>query len=260
MNKRCKLLSELPDGVLAICKPCGILSHPNDQQNIPKKTSSAIINGVYNYQKELFATMIPKEHRFHDVDVLQTHLLHRLDKETSGVMLVSIEKTSADILKQMFKDRIIKKEYYAVVHGVNILGGKREMWWEDTYMKFSHNNKLSARAAVSRQKSTLLARTKVFVEQENYDSGLTLLRLQPHTGYSHQLRYQCALHQCPIIGDDIYGNFIFNKQNKISRMHLHAFKIEYPWPYYSKSNTSGQVTQLAVAEIPDEFARKFDLK
>lgn len=263
LNKKCEVLSSLPQGIIAICKPCGVLSHPNE--NISTSSSSsgtsanAIIKGVYNYKSEVFTTSIPEVKREHLSTVLSnsqcfhTHLLHRLDKGTSGVMLVSVNASSAKMLKDMFRKRLVKKEYYAVVYGVRVLGGKQEMWWEDAYQKIRNGNS-TVRASFEKQRSTtsssLVARTKVFIEHENRERGLSLLRLQPHTGYSHQLRYQCALHHSPILGDDVYGNFTYNKDNKINRLCLHSHKIEFS--YAVKEQPHLEMIK-AVAPIPPQF-------
>jgi 23S rRNA-/tRNA-specific pseudouridylate synthase len=264
LNKRCHVLSVLPDGILALCKPCGMLSHPNPLVNNgfsssrPYKTvSNTIINGSYNYKTETFLTSIENDalsrtsaHLGMGVikSLFQTHLLHRFDKGTSGVILVSTDATSAKLVKSLFKERLVKKEYYAVVLGLRVLSGKRETFWEDPYQKVVKHREGTVRATFDRRsesQTNQIARTKVIIEHENYEKRLTLLRLQPHTGFSHQLRYQCALHYCPIAGDDVYGNFAYNKEKKFDRLYLHSHKIEFTY-------RTGQVI-AATAPMPSEF-------
>lgn len=249
-HPKVEILQALPGGVLAVCKPCGLLSHPNPSKNsatnvasssssqhqIPSKNS--LIQAGYDHQKECYTLK-------QEGVMYKTFLTHRLDKGTSGIMLVSTAHSTAIQLRKQFKQRQIHKEYYALVSGTKILHGKRELWWEDDYAKEYLNDqivraKLSSSTAAfgNHPKSNThqvhqyhprevsVAITKVMIEAENHEKQLTLLRLQPSTGFTHQLRFQCALHHCPIIGDDIYGDYTYNKVHKVKRMYLHAHSIE----------------------------------
>jgi len=146
-------------------------------------------------------------------------LVHRLDKDTSGILLIARNRKSADLLTAAFKTKQIQKIYLAIVKGVpskkqgviNIpiikkYQGKNEKVYKD---------ESSGKEAITNYK---LLRT--------YDNiNCSLLELQPITGRTHQLRVHCKEIGHPIIGDGKYGDRNNASYNMEKRLHLHAFKI-----------------------------------
>ena len=147
------------------------------------------------------------------------HLVLRLDKDTSGILLIARNRAAADILTQAFKNKTIHKTYLALVKGaptrkigvINIpiikkYHGKIEKVYKD---------EIGGKEAITNYK--LL---KIFAKE-----NCSLLELQPITGRTHQLRVHCKEIGNPIIGDGKYGGknaFIAGRSNSL---HLHAWKI-----------------------------------
>ncbi len=171
-------------------------------------------------------------------------LVHRLDKDTSGVLLIACSRKSARWLMQGFKDHLFQKTYQAVVVGEpdaaeglidepiskqpGRLGEKMQIGGE------------GAKAAQTRYK--LL---KNFKQQ-----GLSLLELQPLTGRTHQLRVHCAHIGLPILGDGKYGGALAHPFEQKSSLHLHACKIVVPYE-------NGEVKTFE-APVPEHMLKTLD--
>jgi 23S rRNA-/tRNA-specific pseudouridylate synthase len=145
LPKNVKILQSFYDNtVIALEKPIGYLSHPNFGST-GSKQGPVLLNGLFNPQSECF-TVLDKETQ--PVTKYENYLLHRLDKGTSGILLISIEKEAAKEIKSCFKQRYVEKEYHAVVYGNsrNIFSGKfkgnrvrnsadASFLWEDPYQQ-----------------------------------------------------------------------------------------------------------------------------
>ncbi len=155
---------------------------------------------------------------------------HRLDKDTSGVMILAKKSESYRNLAIQFEKRAIKKVYYAVVSGrTNFINTEIDM---PIYIGTSNKVKIDKRKG--KPSSTILNTLEVFKEH-------SLVECQPLTGRKHQIRAHLAHAGCPIIADKVYGGkMIFLSQIKknyragqreenpmIGRMALHAYSIEF---------------------------------
>jgi len=148
-------------------------------------------------------------------------LVHRLDAPTSGILLATTCEKWAITLRESFANREISKTYHAVVKAH---ANSRTSYWRDYLVKESKNGIMR----VKRHKSGKLATSSMKVERVAHTSGsmIALIKLNPETGRTHQLRVQCASRGMPIIGDRTYGDFSLNrkiaKKTKVDRMFLHA--------------------------------------
>lgn len=156
-------------------------------------------------------------------------LVHRLDRDTSGVLVVARTRLAAARLAEAFRGRDAKKTYWALVSGVpKKREGEISTWLvreptpEGDRMRVAKHGEKGADHAVSRYR---------VVEQAA--QRLSWLEMEPHTGRTHQLRVHAAFIGCPIIGDPKYfeadqnWEFPGGVQN---RLHLHARRIVIPHP------------------------------
>ncbi len=209
LHPRARVLTHLPIGLVAIDKPAGVRSHPNGSA----PDSRAVFSLPYNPELEAYDS--PEGEGI--------HLLHRLDSPTSGLILFATRRDVAKAVRTAFADHTVAKTYYALVRGRPTRD--KEIWRD--------------RLTVKRHRGVLRAETgsgdpaETEVELVGTIQGpplLSLLRLRPSTGRTHQLRVQCAARRLPIVGDATYGDFRFNrnyaKQQGEKRMFLHAASID----------------------------------
>ena len=137
-------------------------------------------------------------------------IVHRLDKETSGVLIIAKNRKFAQLFTSLFRIRKIHKTYLAIVYGkVN----KSIKMMKDNLIYYENNKKISQKA---------VSNLKIIKSNEAY----SFLELNPITGRKHQLRKQLLKIGCPIVGDDKY--FLNDRKRiKIKNLMLHAYKIKF---------------------------------
>lgn len=144
-------------------------------------------------------------------------LVHRLDQETSGLILLAKTYQAAKDLTQDFKDRVIEKTYFALVVGVPL---EREGIIEAPLTKRILGK--GSKMVLAEGEGGLSAITS-YRSLKSLNHGLTLLELRPKTGRTHQLRVHCAQNLgCPILGDGLYGGTTAHPFEKRTRLYLHA--------------------------------------
>ena len=137
-------------------------------------------------------------------------IVHRLDKETSGVLIIAKNRKYAQLFTSLFRIRKIHKTYLAIVYGKV---DKSIKVMKDNLIYYENNKKISQKA---------VSNLKIIKSNERY----SYLELNPITGRKHQLRKQLLRIGCPIIGDDKY--FLYEKKRiKIKNLMLHAHKIKF---------------------------------
>ncbi|MBJ3778710.1 RluA family pseudouridine synthase [Acuticoccus mangrovi] len=153
-------------------------------------------------------------------------LVHRLDRETTGVLVVALKRSAAAFLAEQFRGRDAHKDYWALTRGhPSPEEGKISTW----LARDPHDGE---KMAVVRTKTKDAQRAITTWETLDRAGQLSLLRLSPITGRTHQLRVHCAHMGVPIIGDTKY----FNVENWAlpggiqNRLHLHARHISLPHP------------------------------
>ena len=137
-------------------------------------------------------------------------IVHRLDKETSGILIIAKNRKFAQLFTSLFRLRKIHKTYLAIVYGkVN----KSIKIMRDNLIYIEKNKKITQKA---------ISNLKIIRSGEDY----TFLELNPITGRKHQLRKQLLNIGCPIVGDDKY--FLNNRKRiKTKSLMLHAYKIKF---------------------------------
>ena len=137
-------------------------------------------------------------------------IVHRLDKETSGVLIIAKNRKFAQLFTSLFRIRKIHKTYLAIVYGKV---DKSIKVMRDNLIYYENNKKIFQKA---------LSNLKIIKSNEGY----SYLELNPITGRKHQLRKQLLKIGCPIIGDDKY--FLNDRKRiKIKSLMLHAYKIKF---------------------------------
>ncbi len=171
-------------------------------------------------------------------------LVHRLDKDTSGLLLIARTGQAAKRLAESFRQRETEKLYWAVVVGVppqkegaiDLPLAKRPGARDREMMQVDKENGQKALTH--------------FRELDRLAKRAALLALWPRTGRTHQLRVHCAAIGCPILGDGKYGGeeALLASVADARRLHLHARRLLLPHP-------SGKGELKVTAELPPHFRR-----
>ncbi len=172
-------------------------------------------------------------------------VVHRLDRETSGVMILAKTSEAHAFLKTQFHDRKVKKEYRAFVYGM--IHDK----WGTINRPIGRNSKdFKKRSAERGAKGTLrdaLTHFERIGSGEYKEEAFSYLKLMPQTGRTHQLRVHLRAIDRPIVMDTLYGEKKINTSNnlELKRLALHAHVLELILPH-------GQ-TERFIAPLPIEF-------
>jgi 23S rRNA pseudouridine1911/1915/1917 synthase len=148
------------------------------------------------------------------------HLIHRLDRPASGIVLFARNKKCLATLNEQFQNRTIKKTYLAVVKNPP---PEKEGTLIHYMLKSQKKNRAFAHDEEQPNSKKAELTYKVIASIDNY----TLLEINLVTGRHHQIRAQLAKIDCPIKGDERYG---FKRGNKDRSIHLHAWKLEFHHP------------------------------
>jgi len=137
-------------------------------------------------------------------------IVHRLDKETSGVLIIAKNRKYAQLFTSLFRIRKIHKTYLAIVYGKV---DKSTKVMKDDLISYENSKKIIQKA---------VSNLKIIKSNEGY----SYLELNPITGRKHQLRKQLLKIGCPIVGDDKY--FLNDRKRiKMKNLMLHAYKIKF---------------------------------
>jgi 23S rRNA pseudouridine1911/1915/1917 synthase len=199
--------------ILAINKTPGMVVHP-----APGHSKGTLVNALLNHCSDLSGIG----------GVARPGIVHRLDKDTSGIVLVAKTEVAHRALSRQFKDRTIKKTYLALVRGavksssgiINTSIGRHK----------TNRKKMTASDNQGRQAETCYKVLETF-------GHFSYLKLFPKTGRTHQIRVHLASIHHPVLGDKLYGGILTGPYLKIDRQALHAFKIEVTHPTSQKSLT-----------------------
>ncbi|MEM8549480.1 MAG: RNA pseudouridine synthase [Verrucomicrobiota bacterium] len=235
LGPRVKVLAAHPAGLIALEKPVSVLSHPNSRKD--KKHS--LIMAHYDDKRECYYDLNSSDDRL--------YLCHRLDAATSGVILLAQNETAAQMMRKRFEERRVDKLYYAIVRGRP--HSAHDTWIDHIERSQMPNQRPSQRAPLK----PLLMRSKMlFVGMDKNRLGLSLIKLSPYTGRTHQLRLQCSWRMHPILGDKTYGDFMLNRALAralpYERMYLHASELAFEFLH------KGELQKMTItSELPQSF-------
>ena len=191
------------EAVLVVNKPVGMLVHP-----VGKKTSrSTLANKLLDYWEG-----------FRKLE--RAGIVHRLDKDTSGIMLVAKNALAYYSLKKQFKERRIKKKYLAVVKGKFPFDG------EEFKIPLGRKGNQITRGLTFKEGKEATTKFKVL----QTFSQATFLEVLPRTGRTHQIRATLFFLGYPIIGDRKYGGKRTEIDDSIGRQALHSASISFLHP------------------------------
>lgn len=199
------------DNVVVIDKPAGVLTHSKGALN-DEFTVAEFLRPLTSYHS----------------DTNRPGIIHRLDRDTSGVIIGARNTETASLLQRQFSDRKVKKTYYAVVEGVPAES--------EAVIDLPIARHPTAPSTFRVHAGGKSAQTTYKVLDS--DGKRSLIELKPFTGRTHQLRVHMAHLGTPIVGDRVYGN-------ESDRLYLHAASLEITIP------TSDR--RVFESPVPDSF-------
>ena len=205
--------------LIVVNKPQGLVVHP-----CASTKSGTLVNGLLYKVKDLSGIN----------GVLRPGIVHRLDKNTSGLMVVAKNDFAHLSLAKQIKDKTCKRNYIALCEGVF---GKTEGKIE-TFIERSKSDR--KKMAVSDKGKKAVTNYKVIKVYPN--SKKTLVEFSLETGRTHQIRVHCKTMNHPIVGDDVYGK----TDKKLKGQLLHSYKITFVHPRTSQEMTFE-------VDLPDYF-------
>ena len=188
--------------VIVVDKPPGLTVHP-----APGHPGGTLVNALLAAVPDLQGIS----------GTLRPGIVHRLDKDTSGLIVVAKNDRAMRVLQAQLKERLVHKSYVALVEGVP---NPRQGEIEAPLGRHPKNRKKQAVVAGGREAIT---RYKV---RESLPGNRALLDVEPVTGRTHQIRVHLAAIGHPIVGDTVYGK----RSNLVGRQFLHAARLGFNMP------------------------------
>ncbi len=213
------------DDLVVINKPWGLLTHPKNKTDQSESVVSWLLEKY------------PQINKVGD-DSIRPGIVHRLDKETSGLLIITKTQLAFEYLKKLFQERKIKKTYLALVHGIlKNKSGRIEI----SLGKLGTRQTTRIHGKHELEEKTAITNYKVLKEYSAY----SLLEVSPLTGRTHQIRVHLKSIGHPVVCDPIYGLKKSICPPTLGRLFLHANKLTFTTP-------TGQALALEV-DPPSEL-------
>lgn len=215
--------------LLVVNKPHGVLSHPNPKSAKPQP---AAFEGRYDAERRCFTSNAGK-----------VWLIHRLDQDTSGVLLAAKDEKTAAACREAFEAEQVRKTYLTLCVGGGL---KNEGVWLD-HLITSHERHQVRTTVRHGPRPNAEARYRLIEYSPAH--RLSFVEIELITGKTHQIRVQAASRRLPLVGDDVYGSFDLNRKLRQSfgarRLFLHAHELRLKHP------ASGQMLNIKAPLPPD---------
>ncbi|MBI3400608.1 MAG: RluA family pseudouridine synthase [Acidobacteria bacterium] len=226
--------------VIVVDKPAGMVVHPATGH-----ASGTLVNALLHHVDDLSG--IGGEKR--------PGIVHRLDRGTSGLMVVAKHDAAHEELARQFHDREVEKEYIALVWGEVMAGRRIDL---PIGRDPGDRKKMSARARRSREAVTRITKA------EHFGRMLTLAHLAIHTGRTHQIRVHLSAIGHPVVGDPVYGGVHrrvpgdLRAVTHLNRPFLHAAHLVFKHPGDSRKLAFTSPLPEDLQRVLDELHDKFD--
>jgi len=192
------------EDILIINKPQDMVVHP-----APGNYSGTLVNGLLFHIDTLSSIN----------GIIRPGIVHRLDKDTSGLLVVAKNDFAHRFLSEELKQRRMKRNYIALVHGVL----KKDEGTIDAPIG-RHPKDRKKMAVTSKNSKEAITHYKVLDRYDNY----SLLELSLETGRTHQIRVHMAYINCPILGDPVYSRG--KNEFGLDKQMLHAYRLGFIHP------------------------------
>lgn len=209
--------------IVVVNKPSGMVVHP-----APGNYSGTLVNALLYHFKDLSGIG----------GIMRPGIVHRLDKNTSGLMVVAKNDSAHASLSGQIRDRSIEKEYVALVHGK--ISKDRGVIEQNIGRNPTHRKKMAVIKSKVFKSREAVTHYRVLERFRNY----TLVELKLVTGRTHQIRVHLSSMGNPVVGDSTYGRA--SNEFGIKRQLLHAKRLKFIHP------ATGKAMEFEAA-VPEDF-------
>jgi 23S rRNA pseudouridine1911/1915/1917 synthase len=229
--------------LIVIDKPAGMVVHP-----AAGHASGTLVNALLHHVDDLSG--IGGEKR--------PGIVHRLDRGTSGLMVVAKHDAAHEELGRQFADREVEKEYFALAWG-EVMAGRRI----DVPIGRDPGNRKKMSSEPTRVRRSREAVTRI-VRAEHFGRVLTLAQVAIHTGRTHQIRVHLSAIGHPIVGDALYGGVHrrvpgdLRAVNHLDRPFLHAARLVFKHPEDQRRMEFTSALPADLQRVLDELRAAFD--
>jgi len=229
--------------LIVIDKPAGMVVHP-----AAGHASGTLVNALLHHVDDLSG--IGGEKR--------PGIVHRLDRGTSGLMVVAKHDAAHEELGRQFADREVEKEYFALAWG-EVMAGRRI----DAPIGRDPGNRKKMSSESTRVRRSREAVTRI-VRAEHFGRVLTLAQVAIHTGRTHQIRVHLSAIGHPIVGDALYGGVHrrvpgdLRAVNHLDRPFLHAARLVFKHPQDQRRMEFTSALPDDLQRVLDELRKAFD--
>ncbi len=231
------------DDFLAVNKPAGVIVHRPERG--PKASRKG--NVLTDWLKERY----PEAKEVGDEPELRPGIVHRLDEDTSGILLLAKNQAAFEYLKGLFQRHEVKKTYLALAHGRMTGRGKIE---KPIGLK-SGSVKRSVNARDMKMVKEAVTEYRVLKLFKKGAETYTLLQVAPLTGRTHQIRVHLASIGHPIVGDALYGRKKEDGSIGLGRQFLHAESVEFALPDGSRMKIEAEMPE-DLREVLEKLSEK----
>ncbi|MEI6477953.1 MAG: RluA family pseudouridine synthase [bacterium] len=224
------------DQVLAINKPAGMVVHPQDVEE-----QGTVVHALLNYLPDIAQAVYDPES---PMSQLRPGIVHRLDKDTTGVLLIGKTPEALEALSSQFKDHSVEKTYLALVSGT----AKEESVTTGMQRKPYRRNMMGV-TRTEEEGREAITHFKPVQSFDYFGKPLTLVECRIDTGRTHQIRVHCKFRAHPVLGDDVYTTRTaqdLTRRLHVDRQLLHAARLTFTNP------TTGK-RQTVEAPLPADF-------
>ncbi len=210
--------------ILILDKPSGLLTHPKNKNDQSKSVVSWLLKNRPSVKD------VGDPSTGSGQANLRPGIVHRLDRETSGLLLVAKNQKSFEYLKKLFQERKIKKTYVALVYGR--LKNKKSII-ETPLGKLGTKQTTRIHGKKELQEKNAITEYDVIEEYSpptSYSMPLTLLEIRPLTGRTHQIRVHLKSIGHPLVCDPLYAGKKLTCPPELGRLFLHAQKLSFVSP------------------------------
>lgn len=202
--------------IIVIHKPSGMVVHPGVGET---HFDDSLVNAILYHCKESLSGI---------GGILRPGIVHRLDKNTSGLLVVAKNDQAHQYLSNQFQARTVEKMYYA------LLAGHLEPHKGSIDAPLGRDRRQRKKISVLLSGRAALTHYEVAAYYKENQQDYTLVKIRLHTGRTHQIRVHFAAIGYPLVGDDLYGNAKINKyfqqHFQLERQFLHAFRLAFALP------------------------------